>query len=212
VTALAGLRIGDDPYAWAALGLDLDAGHDIHVGTVRLTIDSHAPQRGFVEWTVTDAPDPTVTDVDGLPTRHGGAPSLPGLAASHLLGVTQIDHLVVRSPDLDRTVGAFQHRLGLTVRQVRDVSTPEAPLAQAFFRMGEVIVEVVGPPGGTDGAAHEPARFAGLAFTVISLEAAVDFLGDELVSPPRPAVQPEREIAVVRAAAGLAVPVALMSS
>jgi hypothetical protein len=75
--------------------------------------------------------------------------------------------------------------------------------------MGEVVLELVGPP--EPDPAGGPAAFWGLAFTVASLDEAVDFLGPDLVSAPKSAVQPGRRIATVGPAAGLAVPVALMS-
>ena len=82
-------------------------------------------------------------------------------------------------------------------------------MRQAFFRMGEVVLELVGSP--EPDPAGGPAAFWGLAFTVASIEEAVDFLGPDLVSAPKPAVQPGRWIATVRHEAGLSVPLALMS-
>ena len=77
--------------------------------------------------------------------------------------------------------------------------------------MGEVILEVVGPPEPDPARVRDPARFFGLAVTVASLDAAYDRLGPDLLSPPKPAVQPGRSIATVRAAAGLQVALALMT-
>jgi hypothetical protein len=210
MTSIAELRIADDPLAWQALGLDVDGGHATHLGHVRIQFDPHAEHVGIVGWTVAGAPDEAVSDVDGLPTAHGEPPSLAAHASSHLLGVEQIDHLVVTTPDLDRTVDALTRKLGLLLRRTRDTGTPERPMRQAFFRMGEVVLEVVGPrqPDADSG----PARFWGLALTVLSLPEALGFLGADLVGEARVAVQPDREIATVRPAAGLAVPVALMSS
>ena len=213
MSILAGLRIADDPMAWRALGLDMDAGHGMHLGRVRVEVDPpEGEARGIVSWTIAGAPDDTVTDVDGLATTHGEPPSLAGLTASHLLGVEQIDHLVVNTPDLDRTVAALERKLGLVLRRVRDFGTPERPMRQAFFRMGEVILEVAGPATPDPVSAYEPARFWGLALTVLSLAEAIDLLGSDRVGEPRPAVQRDRLIATVRPAAGLGVPVALMSS
>jgi catechol 2,3-dioxygenase-like lactoylglutathione lyase family enzyme len=210
MTSIAELRIADDPLAWQALGLDVDGGHATHLGHVRLQFDPHGDRRGIVGWTVAGAPDDSVTDVDGLPTTHGEAVSLPAHASSHLLGVEQIDHLVVTTPDLDRTVEALTRKLGLLLRRTRDTGTAERPMRQAFFRMGEVVLEVVGPRQPDAGSG--PARFWGLALTVLSLPEALGFLGADLVGDAKPAVQPERDIATIRPAAGLAVPVALMGS
>jgi len=209
MTTIAELHIGDSPLSWQAIGLDVDAGHTCHVGHVRLRFHPEAEQRGIFAWTLAGTPDETVSDVDGLDTRHGEPPSLGGLAASHLLGVTNIDHLVVMTPDVDRTVTAVQQRLGLPLRRTREGEAYGRKMRQAFFRMGEVVLEVVGPPDADRSGGG--ASFFGLAFTVMSLDEAIDFIGPDLVSEPKPAVQADRSICTVRSAAGLAVPLALMS-
>jgi hypothetical protein len=80
-------------------------------------------------------------------------------------------------------------------------------MRQVFFRPGEAIIELVGPPT-PEGTA--PARFFGLAFTVADLDATAAYLGEHL-GQPKDAVQPGRHIATVRSAAGLGVPVAFMT-
>lgn len=210
MTTIAELHIGDDPVAWQRIGLDVDAGHTAHVGHVRLRFHPDAEPRGIFRWTLAGTPDETVTDVDGLATDHAEPPTLPGLAPSHLIGAVSIDHLVVTTPDLERTSAALMRQTGLQLRRTRDTQASGRPMRQAFFRMGEVVLEVVGAP--EPDANGGPARFWGLALTVDSLSEAVDFLGSDLVSEPRTAVQPGRSIATVRSAAGLAVPLALMSA
>jgi hypothetical protein len=80
-------------------------------------------------------------------------------------------------------------------------------MQQAFFKLGEVILELVGPkePSG-DGAL----RFYGLAWTVRDLDATAAFLGDRL-KPAKDAVQPGRRIATLASTAGSTVPHAFMS-
>jgi hypothetical protein len=102
---------------------------------------------------------------------------------------------------------------GLDLRRRREEPTPAGAPRQAFFRLGEVILEVVQEPeevleraGGSD----RPAFFWGLALRVEDLERAVQGLG-EMAGSVRPAVQPGRRIATLRRSAGLAVPVALIS-
>jgi hypothetical protein len=95
---------------------------------------------------------------------------------------------------------------------MRDEPTPAGGGFQAFFRLGEVILEVIeiqpGAPGAGDTDA--PARFWGLAFGVDSLERAAELLGEHL-SEPRDAVQPGRRIATLRRSAGVGVPMAFMT-
>jgi hypothetical protein len=60
------------------------------------------------------------------------------------------------------------------------------------------------------GGADRPAFFWGLALVAPEIEATVAGLGDR-VSEIRPAVQPGRRIATLRRAAGLSLPVALIT-
>ena len=116
------------------------------------------------------------------------------------------------TPDLDRTVAALA-AAGLDLRRVREEPTPAGAPRQAFFRIGRPILEVVQEPSEAierAGGDH-PAFFWGLAFVAPDLEATAAHLGDGRVGEIRPAVQPGRLIATVRRAAGLAVPVALLT-
>jgi catechol 2,3-dioxygenase-like lactoylglutathione lyase family enzyme len=141
-----------------------------------------------------------------------GEPPPAGTDTDHPIGASRIDHVVVMTPDIDRTVKAVERSLGLPLRRTRDGEAYGQPMRQAFFRMGEVILEVVGPPELDPGHVDRPAGFSGLAVVVASLDAACHLLGSELVSAPKPAVQEGRSIATIRSAAGLQVPVALMSA
>jgi hypothetical protein len=126
--------------------------------------------------------------------------------------VFALDHVVAMSPMLDRTVGALRSA-GLNLRRVRELPTPAGAPRQAFFRLGEEILEVIQEP---DPVAEEaprsdrPARLWGLAFIVEDLDGAVRRFG-AVAGPVHPAVQRGRKIATLRRSAGLAVPVALMS-
>ena len=95
---------------------------------------------------------------------------------------------------------------------MRDEPTPGGAPRQAFFRMGEVVLEVVQAPDGTalrsqpDG----PARLWGLAFGIEDMDLTTRALGP-LLGDPRPAVQPGRTIATLRRTAGLGPAVAFMT-
>ena len=122
-----------------------------------------------------------------------------------------MDHVVAFSPDLERTVPALE-AAGLDLRRVREGPTPAGAQRQAFFRLGESILEVVEHPPGTPAAADRdaPAGFYGLAFGVEDLDVAARRLGP-LLGEPRDAVQPGRLIATVRREARLGLPVALIT-
>jgi hypothetical protein len=151
-------------------------------------------------------------ELDGLPTIRSEAPTRVA-AAAHSNGVVALDHIVAMSPKLDRTVAALQSA-GMELRRIREQPTPAGAPRQAFFRLGEEILEVVQEPdrvAGEDAQRDRPARLWGLAFTVEDLDSAVTRFGAD-AGPVHPAVQSGRQIATLRRSAGLALPVALMSS
>jgi len=218
------LTIADEPGTWAALGFAVD-GDVCRVGSVPIRLAGRDAGRGIVGWTLGEIAS---DELDGLPTRRGDdpAPSADApapraddpappvdAAAPHPNGITAFDHVVAITPALDRTIAALQDA-GLDLRRIREEPTPAGAPRQAFFRLGDVILEVVQAPddalersGGADG----PAFFWGLAFKVADLDATVAAIGEERCSQPRDAVQPGRRIATLRRSAGLAVPVALMT-
>jgi hypothetical protein len=225
------LIIADEPATWATLGFAVD-GDVCRVGSVPLRFagrDARSaadPGAGIVGWTLGGIAN---DQLDGLPTSRadGATPPVsarqtsaasaqagPAVSAAHSNGVTALDHVVAMTPVLDRTVAALQEA-GLDLRRIREEPTPAGAPRQAFFRLGDVILEVVQVPddalarsGGQTGAAF----FWGLAFKVADLDATVAAISAECCSGPRPAVQPGRRIAALRRSAGLAMPVALMTN
>jgi hypothetical protein len=215
------LTMADQPEAWTALGFAVE-GDVCRVGSVPIRLAGRdartGPGSGLLGWTLRGIAS---AELDGLPTRSAGeAPAAtarsPGdepRAVPHPNGVTALDHVVAIAPALDRTVAALQ-AAGLDLRRIREQPTPAGAPRQAFFRLGDVILEVVQAPDDAlerSGGPNGPAFFWGLAFKVADIDATAEFLGRERCSPPRPAVQPGRRIATLRRAAGLAVPVALMT-
>jgi hypothetical protein len=201
VPYVAEIVVADDPADWRACGFAVNDEGVCRIGSVRVRLSPGAADKGVVSWALAEI-DPAVGDVDGLPT--GVAELADGTALEHRNGARIIDHVVVLTPDLQRTIAALE-RLGIPLRATRDSDTYGRPMRQAFFRLGEVILEVVGGPepdprGG-------PARFYGLALTLDSLDSAKALLGDRM-GTPKPAAQPGRFITTIH---GLRVPVAVMS-
>ena len=204
---LAGLAVADPPALWAELGFGV-TGSSCRVGTVDIALG--ASGSGVVSWALAavDAGGALADGhVDGLPTT-GADDASPGCPPGrHDNAVTAVDHVVVTTPDLERTVGALS-RLGVTERRRRDAGRPGGPpVTQVFFRLGEVILELVGPP---EPAGDGPARFFGLAFQVSDLDATSGVLGSRLRAV-KAAVQPGRFIATLDRAAGSTVDMAFMS-
>ena len=101
---------------------------------------------------------------------------------------------------------------GFELRRIREGETPGGSTRQAFFRLGEPILEVVQAPEGTSVARNPdgPARLWGIAFRVDDLDATGSALGG-LLGAPRDAVQPGRKIATLRPEAGLGPAIAFMT-
>ena len=202
------LTLADEPESWAALGFSVSGGH-CRLGSVQLRFAGTGAGRGIVGWSLREIAS---TELDGLPTSRSDAGAVGEPAGAHPNGVLAIDHVVAVSPSLDRTVATLQ-AAGLDLRRRREEPTPAGAPRQAFFRLGEVILEVVQEPdevleraGGRD----RHAFFWGLALRVADLERTVEGLGERAGSI-RSAVQPGRRIATLRRSAGLGIPVALMS-
>jgi hypothetical protein len=203
------LVLADEPERWAALGFTVVDGR-CQLGRVRLRLAGSAAGRGFVGWSLRAIAH---AELDGLPTAHSDSPPPAAPAPAHPNGVLAIDHIVVMSPALDRTVAVLQEA-GLDLRRIREQPTPAGAPRQAFFRLGAEILEVVQEPHDVlerAGGEERPARMWGLALSVEDLDRAARALGEH-VGSIRAAVQPGRRIATLRRSAGLAVPVALMSS
>jgi hypothetical protein len=201
------IALADDPDRWEALGFAISDGV-MQLGAVRIALTGRNAGRGILGWSLRGI---SSTELDGLPTTDSELP-MRAHGGAHPNGVTAIDHVVAMSPELERSIRALQDA-GLDLRRIREQPTPAGAPRQAFFRLGEVILEVVQEPAEAlerSGSPLGPARFWGLALLADDLDRAVERLGPH-ASEARPAVQPGRRIATLRRSAGLAVPVALMS-
>jgi hypothetical protein len=185
--------IGDEPEAWRAAGFSVDDDGVCRIGTVRVRLRGRAEGKRIRSWSVRD-PEPgslAAGTIDGL--RSEVSTTAPCAGAEHANGVTHIDHVVLVTPDVARTVSALES-VGWDVRRTRETDQYGPPFTQTFFRAGEVLLELIGPaePSG-DG----PAAFFGLAHTVADLDATARLLGP-LLGAVKEAVQPGRRIATLR--------------
>ena len=176
------IRVGDSPDSWQSAGFTLDDDVCV-VDGVRIRLGGSGT--GITDWTLRDITSST-TDIDGVPTAVSSA--APGESSTHPNGVTRIDHVVLMTPALPRTIGALTD-LGLDLRRERDAGA----FRQAFFKLGGVILEVVGPREPGEGSSH----LWGLTFCVENLEATAAFFGDR-IGRVKDAVQPGRQITTLR--------------
>ena len=200
---LTEIVVADSPDSWRAGGFFVVDGR-CQIGHVVVRFDESLG-KGVTSWSFDSAAGGG--DVDGLVTNvTPGANTLGAHApGEHANGAEIIDHIVVLTPDLPRTLAALD-AFGLRLLNSRDTESYGAPMRQAFCKSGEVILEIVGPQ--TPDPSGKPARFFGLAVTVTSLDDAAHMLGEKL-GTVKPAVQQGRSIATLRA--GQTVPIVLMS-
>jgi hypothetical protein len=193
---LAELAVGDAAEAWESLGFRVEDGN-LDLGGIRIRLDDEAG-RGVVSWSLRGVN--AMGSIDGLPSPVPRVLRPPPFA-THPNGATGLDHVVIATPDFARTADAFR-RAGMPLRRILE----NGDVLQGFRRLGPAIVELVHSPRAHGYDTH----FWGLAVVVISLEDLAERLGDRL-GEIRPAVQPGRRIATLRAADGVSARLAFMS-
>ena len=204
--AVVEIEVADKPDAWRAAGFSV-ADHCAHVGSIAIRLVGRSDDStGIRSWSWSDLSSDG--PIDGLTTHT--APRSAVTPGAHPNGSTIVDHVVVVTPNLERTVPAFEAR-GLDVRRTRHTDQYGPAFRQVFFRGGETIIELIGPDTPADGD-DRAAHFYGLAFTVADLDAVAEELGDGLGSI-KDAVQDGRRIATLRHTTyDISVPIALMSA
>jgi hypothetical protein len=202
------LVVGDTPEAWAAAGFAVDPSGSVQVGDVTVRLVGRADgHKRILSWSFAGLGPVEGGSLDGLATSAVDGAAVPAPDAPHGNGVVGLDHVVIASPDDQRTVAALE-AAGFSTRRTRETDTYGAPMRQTFFRSGEVILELI---GATEPSGDGPAGFFGLAWTVADLDALVDLLGPAL-GTPKEAVQPGRRIATLRhKELGMSVATAFMS-
>ncbi len=201
MTTVAEFEIDAETQAWSDVGFAVDDDGFLQLGGIRIRLSGSGGASGITGWVLADAPDPAVISIDGLRTSHGPRSTFD--AQDHPNGALGIDHVVVYTPDLERTCASIESATGAELKRIREAGS----IRQGFHRMGELIVEVV-TFSGVEGS-H--ARFWGLAINVRDLDRMWADLGDGVMSEPKQAVQRGRRIASIRESAGLGLPVALMT-
>lgn len=214
------LIIADDPEAWTRAGFAVDDAQTV-LGTVAVSFvePDDGATRGVVGWHLV-ADDDTTTpssedpvSIDGISTSMVDPAPVDPAPSPHDNGVSRLDHVVINTDDLSRTIPALE-TAGFEVRRHRDVPGSTPTRRQVFLWAGEPILEVVGlaesmaaPGSGTGG----PARIWGLALTTDDLDGAVERLGP-MVTTPKAAVQQGRRIATIDTRGlGIGIALALMT-
>lgn len=185
------IDVADPLDAWTRAGFTVDPDGICRIGTVRIRLLGRDRGTGILGWSLRGLPTDPADSIDGIPTT--GSNAAPSTPAEHPNGVISIDHIVLASPDLGRTVAALA-AVGVQPRRERDGQLGGRPIRQVFFRFGAVIIEVVGSPETTG---EGPATLWGLTYTVADIDATVALFCDR-TTPVKDAVQPGRRITTLR--------------
>jgi hypothetical protein len=185
-------EVADPADAWVQAGFSVDSDAICRVGGVRIRLAGRGRGTGIVGWSLRGLPsDGSLDDLDGIPTTRSDA--VAAMPAGHANGVLAIDHVVLLSPDLRRTVESLT-TIGVEPRRERDGQLGGRSMRQIFFRAGEVIIEVVGSP---DTASDGPSTLWGITYVVADIDATAAYFGDR-TAPVKDAVQPGRRITTLR--------------
>lgn len=183
------IEVADRADSWRTAGFAVtDDVSRIGGVSVRLVGPEHGA--GIVGWSLHGLPT-DVEDLDGVPTTPSD--SIAAAPAEHPNGVLGIDHVVLMSPDLGRTVEAMA-AIGVRPRRERDAELGGRAIRQIFFRLGEVIVEVVGSPETTGPG---PSALWGITYVVADVDATAAFFGGR-TTQLKAAVQPGRRITTLK--------------
>ena len=129
-------EVADPADAWVHAGFSVDFGVDTtavcRVGGARIRLVGGDRGTGIVGWSLRGLPSASsLPDLDGVPTTRSGA--VAATPATHPNGVTAVDHVVLLSPDLGRTVQSLA-AVGVEPRRERDGELGGRPIRQLFFR------------------------------------------------------------------------------
>ena len=203
---VAEIEVADASDAWKRAGFSVDSDDVCRVGGVDIRLTGPVRGSGIVGWSLRGLPGNSADELDGIPTtRSDAVVSMPAL---HPNGVIAIDHVVLLSPDLRRTVESLT-TIGVEPRRERHAQLGGRSMRQVFFRAGEVIIEVVGSP---ETASEGPSTLWGITYVVADIDATAAYLGDR-TAPVKDAVQPGRRITTLRhRELGISVRSAMISS
>jgi hypothetical protein len=189
-------EVADPTDAWMRAGFCVDSGGDAGavcwIRGIGIRLVGRGRGTGIVGWSLRGLPsDSSIHDLDGVSTTRSRA--VTATQATHPNGVIAIDHVVLLSPDLGRTVESLA-AVGVHPRRERDGELDGRSIRQIFFRFGAVIVEVVGSPETTSAG---PSTLWGMTYVVADIDETASFFGDR-TAPVKDAVQPGRRITTLR--------------
>lgn len=200
------INLSEDALPWERIGFDIltqNSTQSTHVGRTKLCFKKIDTIEGISSVHV----EGVKQSVDSLTFNPTTTSAGEIEAPFHPNRIVRIDHLVVTTPNPDKTTKALIEA-GITLSGVRTFGNSPNQTRQSFFWLGDVILELVGP--------HEVAKdgdplFWGLALVSSDINETVNYLGD-LCTPLKDAIQPGRQITTVKTRdLSIGVSIAIMS-
>ena len=128
---LVGLTVADPPEVWADLDFTVVDGATV-VGGVRIELVGDIGKKGVRTWSFAGLTGRTDDGLDGIPTVIIDPRPAPGVDVEHPNGIVAIDHVVLMTPNMQRTIAAFE-AAGLESKRVRETDQYGMPAQQVFF-------------------------------------------------------------------------------
>ncbi|MBC95743.1 hypothetical protein CL649_02630 [bacterium] len=200
------INLTDDALSWERIGFEIVTENSIQtiiVGNTKLCFEEIDEVKGITSVHV----EGIKKNVDSLNFNPTALSSKNFEASFHHNRIERIDHLVVTTPNPDRTTKALV-KAGVTLSGIRTFGSSPNQTRQSFFWLGDVILELVGPHQAPK--AGKP-LFWGLALVSSDINETVRHLGD-LCTPLKDAIQPGRKITTVKTRdLSIGVAIAIMS-
>ena len=203
---LVEINLCDDPSHWERIGFEVvtdNSAKSIQIGKTKLCFKEIDGAEGIASVHV----EGVTANIDSLNFKPRTLYSTNIEAPFHPNRIERIDHLVVTTPDSDKTTKALIEA-GIALSGIRTFGSHPNQTRQSFFWLGDVILELVGPHKVTKTGSP---LFWGLALVSSDINETVQQIGD-LCTPLKDAVQPGRKITTVKTRdLSIGVPIAIMS-
>lgn len=204
---LAELHIADVSSRWEDIGFYVFCGSS-QLGNTRLLFefdDEHADltPNCITAWGLSGTTRTELVEQNEGIKTFVGEQAVHQPNCRHPNHATHIDHVVLNTPHLPRTLQTLEDA-GFILKRVREASQK---MDQAFYRLGDVILEVVGHPSKHS---DEPASLWGFICAVPNLEQTAVVVGEQLGSI-RDAVQLGHKIATLTRNSPISVPLGFIA-
>ena len=201
------VNLSEDAFPWERIGFQIvteNSTQSIHIGKTKMCFEKIDAVEGIASVHV----EGIKKNVDSLKFNPTILSTSEIEASFHPNRIERIDHLVVTTPDSDKTTKELVEA-GITLSGVRIFGNSPNQTRQSFFWLGDVILELVGPH-----QVAEPGNplFWGLALVSSDIKETVNYLED-LCTPLKDAIQPGRQITTVKTRdLSIGVSIAIMSA